>query len=120
MTEETPEIAEEPAVEVEAEVVDQVQEALPEKVEASVWRLGPGGLLLSSVYEFQAAWLAESEPQSIFFYADLEGSANLTATADTLEKVYRALAAQGLSERQIIDAVADMQNQGLYFRESLY
>ena len=47
----------------------------PNKVEASVWRLGPFGRMLTSVYEKDAAWLAEKElasgSEAIFFYAEL-------------------------------------------------
>lgn len=41
-------------------------------VESSVWRLGPGGSIISSVFERHAGWMAEQEPATIFFYANLE------------------------------------------------
>jgi hypothetical protein len=90
----------------------------PLGVQSSVWRLGPGGLLLSSVIEDQAGWLASLEPNTIFFYADLGGSEKLTHSEETMQKVYVALSSQGLSEGQIINAVSAMQNSGIYFRES--
>jgi hypothetical protein len=43
----------------------------------------------------------------------------LTHTEDTLRKVFDALRRAGLSERQAIDTISDMQNQGIYFRENL-
>lgn len=89
----------------------------PNLVEAAVWRLGPGGHLLNSVYEQDASWLAESEPKSIYFYADLNRNEDLTHSDETMQKVYRALADQNLNEGQIINAVSAMQNAGIFFRE---
>jgi hypothetical protein len=88
------------------------------KVQASVWRLGPGGVLIQSVFEDQAAFLAEIEPNTIFFYGDLDSSAILTVTEETMQKVYSALAAQGLNEGQIVHAVTQMQHAGIYFKEA--
>ena len=52
----------------------------PPSVEASAWRLGPGGLLITSVVERHVAELAEVEPNTIFFYADLGESTELKNT----------------------------------------
>lgn len=87
-------------------------------VEAEVWRLGPRGTLLHSVIARHASWLAEQEPESIFFYGDLGGSGNLTTTEETMDKVFYALSESGMSEKQIISAITRMQNSGIYFRES--
>lgn len=89
-----------------------------EKVGASVWRLGPGGTLLASVIEEHAPTLAESDRQAIYFYADLEGSSELKNDEGTMQKIYVALGEQGLSEKQIVNAVNAMQNAGIYFREA--
>ena len=88
------------------------------KVEATVWRLGPGGPLISSVVERHAATIAASDANAIYFFADLEGSSELKNTEDTMQKVYQALADIGLSEGQIISATNKMQNAGILFRES--
>jgi len=88
-------------------------------VDAAVWRLGPNGILISSVREEHAGWLAEAEPNTIFFYADLDSSATLVVTEDTMQKVYVALSAQGLQEGQIINAVTAMQNAGIHFVETV-
>lgn len=110
----------EEASEVEDADHEHTHDEEPEipKVEASVWRLGPGGLLITSVFENQVAWLAEAEPNTIFFYGDLDSSAILTVTDETMQKVYTALADQGLSEGQIVSAVSKMQHAGIYFKES--
>lgn len=92
--------------------------ASSDKVGASVWRLGPGGTLLSSVVEAHAGDLAASDRQAIYFYADLEGSSELKNDEGTMQKVYRSLGDQGLSEKQIVSAVNAMQNAGIYFREA--
>jgi len=42
----------------------------------------------------------------------------LTHTDDTMQKVYQSLRAIGLTDTQIIDAVTEMQNRGIYFREA--
>ena len=42
----------------------------------------------------------------------------LTVYEDTLHKVYDALTRAGLTNQQCIDAVFDMQNNGVYFREA--
>ena len=89
-----------------------------EKVGASVWRLGPQGTLLSSVIEAHAGELAASDRQGIYFYADLEGSSELKNDEGTMQKVYSSLGEQGLSEKQIVNAVNAMQNAGIYFREA--
>lgn len=41
----------------------------------------------------------------------------VTHSEDTLFKVYAGLAAAGISGQQAIDAVNQMQNQGILFRE---
>lgn len=83
----------------------------------SVWRLDPGGHLLTSVVERQASWMAEREPDVIYFYADLGGSTELINKPETMQKVYQALANVGLSEGQIINATTAMQIAGILFRE---
>lgn len=88
-------------------------------IEASVWRLFPGGTLISSVVEKHAAASAEMSPEVIFFYAELGNSARLTNTAKTIDKVFGALAAVGLSESQILKAINKMQADGIYFREEV-
>ena len=88
------------------------------KVEASVWRIGPGGPLISSVVERHAGAMAAGDTSAIYFYADLEGSSELKNTEETMQKVYQALSQVGLSEGQIINAVNGMQNAGILFRES--
>ena len=98
---------------LEAEMLVESQ-----KIGASVWRLGPGGTLLASVVERHASALAEAEPNSIYFYADLEGSSELKHDEETMQKVFKALGDQGLSEAQIINSVNAMQNAGIYFREA--
>lgn len=42
----------------------------------------------------------------------------LTHDENTLRKVYDALRRAGLSEQAATDAISDMQNQGIYFREA--
>lgn len=86
-------------------------------VESSVWRLGPGGLILSSVVERHAAELAEHEPGTIFFYADLGGSTSVVASETTKKKVFMALAGAGLSEAQILTATNAMQASGVVLKE---
>jgi hypothetical protein len=103
-----------PTIEKE-EVVPEVP---TDQIGASVWRLGPGGTLLSSVVEHHAADFAASDREAIYFYADLEGSSELKHDEDTMQKVYSALGDQGLSEKQIVNAVNAMQNAGVYFREA--
>ena len=88
------------------------------KVEATVWRIGPGGPLISSVVERHAATVAAGDAGAIYFYADLEGSSELKNTEETMQKVYQTLSQVGLSEAQIINAVNGMQNSGILFRES--
>lgn len=88
------------------------------KIGASVWRLGPGGTLLASVIEKHAGFLAEAEPNTIYFYADLEGSSELKHDENTMQKVFQALSEQGLTEKQIVGATNAMQNAGVYFREA--
>lgn len=87
-------------------------------VEATVWRLGPGGMLISSVVERHAAWLAEQEKETIFFYADLGESGLVKNDEETSQKVFRSLASVGLTEGQIINAVNRMQQDGILFREA--
>ena len=87
-------------------------------VEATVWRLGQGGMIISSVAERHAAELAGREREAIYFYADLGTSNEVKHDEETMQKVFKALAGQGLSEAQIINAVNAMQNNGVLFRES--
>lgn len=93
------------------------EEVIPD-VEANVWRIGPGGVLISSVVERHAAWLAEQEKGTIFFYADLGESGLVRSDEGTTQKVFQALASVGLTEAQIINAVNRMQQEGILFRES--
>lgn len=86
-------------------------------VEASVWRLSPGGNLISSVIERHAGAIAEMEPNTIYFYADLGGVDKLTNTDETMQKVYQALSSVGLTEGQIVNATNAMQAAGVLFRE---
>jgi hypothetical protein len=88
------------------------------KVGASVWRLGPGGTLLASIIEDHAGELAERDRNAIYFFAELEGSADLKFDEGTMRKVFEALATQGLSETQCINATNAMQNAGVLFREN--
>lgn len=87
-------------------------------IESTVWRLGPGGILITSVVERHAGWLAEQERDAIFFYADLSDSDLVTSDEGTTQKVFQALSSVGLSEGQIINAVNRMQQSGILFRES--
>lgn len=43
----------------------------------------------------------------------------LTHDHETMTKVYDALARIGLSPQQVLDVVADMQGQGILFREGI-
>lgn len=86
------------------------------KALSSVWRLGPQGLLLASVSEEHAVEYADVD-NVIYFFAELQGSEELTHNEGTMLKVYDSLKAVGLSEKQINSATANMQNSGLYFRE---
>ncbi len=40
-------------------------------VNASVWRLGPGGRMLSNLSEENAAKMAADDPSVIYFFAEL-------------------------------------------------
>lgn len=95
-----------------------VTEEPPPGVEANVWRLGAGGVLISSVVERHAAWLAEQERDTIFFYADLVESGLVRHDDETMQKVYKALTSVGLTEAQIINSVNRMQQEGILFREA--
>lgn len=95
-----------------------VEEPAPPRIESAVWRLGPGGTIISSVPEQLAATLAELEDPAIYFYADLQSSDKLKNDEETAKKVYRALGSVGLTERQIIVAVNRMQQDGIVFRDS--
>lgn len=86
-------------------------------VEASVWRLSPAGFLVSSVIEAHVGTIAELEPNTIFFYAELGNSTELKNDDETMQKVYKALASVGMSEGQIINATSAMQSAGILFRE---
>jgi hypothetical protein len=48
----------------------------------------------------------------------VSGELELVVTEGTLFKVYDALRRAGLSEQQVTDAITDMQNHGIYFREA--
>lgn len=93
------------------------EEVKPPSIEASAWRVSSAGLLITSVVERHVAELAEFEPNTIFFYADLGESTELKNTEETMQKVYRALASVGLTEGQIMSAYSAMQNDGILFRE---
>jgi hypothetical protein len=101
----------------EVETPHPHEEDMPD-IESSAWRLGPGGLLISSVVERHAAWLAEQEKETIFFYADLGESGLVKNDEETSQKVFRSLASVGLTEGQIINAVNRMQQDGILFREA--
>lgn len=88
------------------------------KIGASVWRLGPGGSLLTSVDERQAGQLAAQDPKSIYFYADLDGSSELKHDEGTMQKVFDSLSSQGLSKKQSVGVVNAMRDAGIYFREA--
>lgn len=88
-----------------------------QEVEASVWRLSPGGFMLSSVVERHAGTLAEMEPNTIFFYAELGGVDKVVSTPETMQKVYQALSGVGLTEGQLVKATNAMQAAGIVFRE---
>ena len=111
MTESAPLAGELAAIEADVNVQS-------EKVGASVWRLGPAGTLLASVVEAHAGELAQMDRQAIYFYADLEGSSELKHDEGTMQKIFTALAEQGLTEKQIVNATNAMQNAGIYFREA--
>lgn len=87
-------------------------------VEASVWRLSSNGILMNSVVERYAAEQAESdETGALYFYAELGSPTAVTTTPETTVKVYDALAGEGLSEGQILRAIASLQKAGVIFRE---
>lgn len=108
--------------EISPEVVPELtSEETPEDfpdIEASVWRLGPGGLLISSVVERHAAKVAENDKGGNYFYADLTETGLVRNDEETSQKVFRSLASVGLTEGQIINAVNRMQKDGILFRES--
>ncbi len=43
----------------------------PKPIDASVWRMGPHGLLLSNTNESDAAEMAIKQPAVIYFFAEL-------------------------------------------------
>jgi hypothetical protein len=86
-------------------------------VEANVWRLGKDGVTITSVIERHVDFFVDHDPQSIFFYAELGSPTTLKNDEETVQKVFRALAGVGLSEAQIVNAVNQMQNSGILFRE---
>lgn len=56
--------------------MDELEESTQtRKTEASVWRLGAEGLLITSVFEGHAASLAEQAPSIIYFFAELQTDA---------------------------------------------
>lgn len=95
-----------------------VEEIVQQGVEAVVWRVASDGMLITSVVERHAAWLAENERDAIYFYADLTQSDMVRSDEETSQKVFRSLASVGLTEGQIINAVNRMQQDGILFRES--
>lgn len=105
---------------VEDEVVGPVMPTTPPdpEIESTVWRLGPQGMIISSVVERHVAQLAENDRGSIYFYADLQDSDLVRSDEETSQKVFRSLASVGLTEGQIINAVNRMQQDGILFRES--
>lgn len=56
-----------------------------------------------------------SVPQQRTVAAQLQ---ELTATQETMYKVYDALKEAGLTRQQALDAINEMQNAGIYFREA--
>lgn len=113
MTEMAPE-----AVVEEVPVPAILEEPAPPPIESTVWRLGPGGMLITSVVERHAADLAQNDKGGIYFYADLADSSLVKNDEETSQKVFRSLASVGLTEGQIINAVNRMQQDGILFRES--
>ena len=63
--------------------------------------------------------MAEAAKDTIFFYAELEGSSKLTHDEGTMHKVFSSLAESGLSETQVVSAISCMQNSGILFRERM-
>ncbi len=45
----------------------------PNPVEASVWRMGPHGLLISNTNENDAAEMAVKQSDVVYFFAELTG-----------------------------------------------
>lgn len=86
-------------------------------VEASVWRLGSDGVTITSVIERHVNFFVANDPTAIYFYAELGGPTQMKNDDETTQKVFRALASIGLSEAQIVNAVNQMQNSGILFRE---
>ncbi len=101
----------------EVETPHPHEEDMPD-IESSAWRLGPGGLLITSVVERHVADLALNDKGAIYFYADLAESGMVRNDEETSQKVFRSLASVGLTEGQIINAVNRMQKDGILFRES--
>lgn len=95
-----------------------VEEPIQVGIESTVWRLASDGMLINSVVERHAAWLAENEKTAIYFYADLSDSELTKSDEETSQKVFRSLASVGLTEGQIINAVNRMQQDGILFREA--
>lgn len=93
------------------------QPEVKQGVEASVWRIGPDGVTITSMIERHIDFFVANDPTSIFFYAELGESSQLKNDEETVQKVFQALAGVGLSEGQIINAVNQMQNAGILFRE---
>lgn len=86
-------------------------------IEARVWRLGQDGVTITSMIERHIDFFVANDPTSIFFYAELGEIGDLKNDDETMDKVYGALAAVGLSQTQIVNAVNQMQNSGILFRE---
>lgn len=91
----------------------------PKPKEPSVWRVGKMGLLISSDSEEIASRIAANNPHLIFFFAEFD-TRELTHDENTLIKVYQAMRDAGSSETQARDALINMQNNGLYFREAVH
>lgn len=91
-------------------------QAETQKAEASVWRLGPMGLLLASTPESMAAQFAEDNPQSVFFFAEL--GENLTHDENTIFKLASVLENYGHPYDEVVNIINDLQNTGLFFREA--
>lgn len=86
---------------------------------ASAWRIGPAGELISSMREEVAAQFAEGQPQINYFVAELTvDQQDLVVGEDTMGKVFRAMQDQGWHKTQISEAINDMQVAGVYFREA--
>lgn len=98
----------------ETAVPEVEQPSIPE---LSVWRVGPQGTLISNVSEEFAVLSAESNPHTIFFFAEFD-SRQISHDKNTIIKVYQAIRDAGINEAQAHRVMLNMQAAGLYFREA--